>query len=156
MEEIQVEQWQAMSHPELESWEPSELFDHDFAVLFHELHDDLWRRITRLHGTISTLEELETFPFALVYGPEDMEFWRLVAFNFSDMAIVHLHALIGDQEPDAHTLNSLKNKVARASWRDAISYDDQATEIRRTRSQVKRTSKRDPSFSHRASPDRPN
>jgi hypothetical protein len=110
--------WQAASHADLAERKPGELFQPEFAERYTRLHEDLWGRIVHLHGTIHTLEQMEHFPFDRLYGPNHMEFWRLVARNFVEMAIVLLHGLVNDQEPAAHTIRRFKNEIARGPWLD--------------------------------------
>jgi hypothetical protein len=116
---MDLSKWQAASHPQLSSKRPEDLFEAAFAIRYRELYADLWHRIINLHGTVRTLEQLQIFPFHFVYAPGEMEFWRLVASNFSGMAIVALHSLIGDDSSDALTIRHFKNAVMAATWNDA-------------------------------------
>ena len=114
----ELKKWQAVSHPDLANRKPTELFPQDFAERYQRLHNDLWYRIVRLHGTIYTLEQLEDFPFDHLYAPNGMEFWRLVVRNFLEMAIILLYALISDTGDDAHTIRKFKNEVVKGPWLD--------------------------------------
>lgn len=110
--------WLAMSHHALADRKPEELFPDDSARQYRRLHEKLYHRIVRLHGTICTLEQLSEFPFESLYGPYDMEFWRLVVDNFLDMACLMLHGLVKDTGPDVHSIPSFKNEIMRWTWRD--------------------------------------
>lgn len=110
--------WQAFNHSDFEKRKPEELFAQPFLHHYHRLHSDLWDRIIRVHGTIQTLETMESFPFEHIYGPYDMEFWKLVYDNFFEMVIVLLHGLTNDQGSDKHTLSTFKNKISQANWLD--------------------------------------
>lgn len=113
-----LQRWQATSHPDLATRKPEELFQPEFVERYSRLHNDLWQRIVRLHGTIHTLETLADFPFDHLHAPTGMEFWRLVEHNFVDIAIVLLHGLVNDHAPDAHAMASFKNKIAKEPWLD--------------------------------------
>ncbi len=113
-----LEKWQAVSHRDLANRKPTELFPQDFAEAYQRLHNDLWYRIVRLHGTIYTLEQLEDFPFDHLYAPNGMEFWRLVVRNFLEMAIILFYGLISDTGDDAHTIRKFKNEVVKGPWLD--------------------------------------
>lgn len=115
---LDLQKWQAASHPDLANREPIELFPQEFVQRYHRLHSDLWYRIVRVHGTICTLEQLEDFPFDHLYGPNGMEFWRLVAHNFLEMAIVLLHGIINDTGTDTHTITRFKNTIVKGPWLD--------------------------------------
>lgn len=110
--------WQATSTGKLAKLKPDQLFAQPFLDRYQRLHRDLWHRIIRVHGTISTLETMQSFPFDFLYRPNDMEFWRLVKHNFLEMAAVLLHGLINDQGEHKHTLLSFKNDILRADWID--------------------------------------
>lgn len=75
--------------------------------------------MSRLHGTIHTLETLADFPFNYLYAPNHMEFWRLVGQNFVEMAIVLLHGLVNDEGRDTHTILKFKGEIATVNWLDA-------------------------------------
>lgn len=110
--------WEAASHPELAKRKPDELFEPEFAERYEKLHDDIWQRMARLHGTIVTLETMADFPFNDLYGPNDMEFWHLVSANFFEMAILLMHGLTNDSG-DANTLKRLNKHIGRqCNWRD--------------------------------------
>lgn len=113
-----LHKWQAVSHNDLSNAPPEILFDAEFAQKYHELHSDIWRRITRLHGTIHTLSQLDDFPLDYFYAPGNMEFWRLVFENFGSMVIVLLDGLVNDDGSDTHTLQSFKNDCIKAKWKD--------------------------------------
>lgn len=113
-----LEKWQAVSHRDLANRKPTELFPQDFAEAYQRLHNDLWYRMVRLHGTIYTLEQLKDFPFDHLYAPNGMEFWRLVRRNFLEMAIILLHGLISDTGPDVHTIRNFKDRIAKGPWLD--------------------------------------
>ena len=106
-----LHQWQACSHPELTNSIPEELFEGDFSEKYKRLHDNLWRRITRAHGTLDTLEQLEQFPFEYIYPLNKMEFWRLVFKNFLDTVCLLLHGLMSDTGKDVHSIPSFKNEI---------------------------------------------
>lgn len=108
---LRLEDWQAWSCPELSRLQPTELFSPDLAQQYSELHQDLWWRVTRLHGTILSLKELQGFPFSYLYAPQGMEFWHLVAENFFEMACLILHGLVGDKGRDVLTLPALKDRL---------------------------------------------
>jgi hypothetical protein len=112
----QLEKWQAISHPVLANRQPEELFEADFAQRYHRLHRNLWARITRLHGTLLTLEQLSRFPFEYLYVPHEMEFWRLTFWNFFDAAILKLHGLVNDTGAETHTLRSLRIEIVKGPW----------------------------------------
>src|SRR5687767_3964757 len=95
-----LETWQACSHPDLANRRPEELFEPAFVERYHRLHQDLWWRIIRLHGTFYTLEQLKAFPFDQLYAPNQMEFWRLVIENFLDVGVLMLHGLVNDAGED--------------------------------------------------------
>lgn len=109
---------EAGSHPELADRKPDELFEPEFADRYERLHNDIWERMARLHGTIVTLETMADFPFNDLYGPNDKEFWHLVSANFFEMAIVLIHGLTNDSG-NANTLIRLNTEIGRQSnWRD--------------------------------------
>jgi hypothetical protein len=108
--------WQATNHPALTDAKPEALFESAFAEKYLRLHNDLWWRIIRVHGTLRTLETLKEFPFDHLYSPDGMEFWRLVFENFLDIACLMLHGLANDTGEDAHTLWSFKNEIIKARW----------------------------------------
>ena len=115
-----LDKWQACSKDELAYRKPEELFKPEFVGVYERLHDDIRRRMTRLHGSLFTLEQLRDLPFEYleyyVYGPGRMEFWRLVIANFIEMTIVTLHAVVNDNEGNAHTLRSFHNAIKQAPW----------------------------------------
>ncbi|MCA9250582.1 MAG: hypothetical protein R3E58_08525 [Phycisphaerae bacterium] len=113
-----LSKWQASSHPKLANSKPEQLFAQSFLDRYVRLHSDLWHRIIRVHGTIHTLETIKSFPFAEVYGPYDIEFWRLVYENFFEIAIILINGMVNDSGRDAHTLMSFKNEIIRADWLD--------------------------------------
>lgn len=106
----------AQSHPELANLNPEELFQVGFVERYKSLHKDLLWRVIRVHGTLFTIEQLNEFPFDLLYAPSEMEFWRLVIENFVDLVILHLHGLAFDKGSDAHTLLSFKREIVKAPW----------------------------------------
>jgi hypothetical protein len=112
-----LDRWQASSHPDLAMSKPRELFERKFARRYCRLQDDLWRRMTRLHGTLYSLEELKDFPFDYLHAPGEMEFWRLVVENFLDFVVVTLYGLLIDTGPDVHTLPAFRDDIVRAEWR---------------------------------------
>lgn len=112
------EEWQAVSHPDLASRKPTELFTQEFAEVYERLHTDLWWRIIDLHGTLCSLELLKEFPFHYLYRPNGMEFWELVECNFLEMTIIRLHSIVNDQEHDAHTIRKFKNSINQEPWVD--------------------------------------
>lgn len=114
-----LQRWQAASHPELAERKPEELFEPEFAERYKRLHNDLWQRMVRLHGTIHALETMADFPFDYLYGPNDMEFWRLVGQNFVEMTFVLLHGLVNDKGGDAHTLFKFRDQIVKLTWLDA-------------------------------------
>lgn len=128
-----LEQWQACSHADLADRTPEELFGTAFAERYRHLHDNLWSRISRVHGTLHTLEQLKQFPFSCVYGPNEMEFWLLVIQNFFDMAGLMLHGLTADQgskrapqgaiKKEVLTLRTLKNQILKGPWLDPKMHD---------------------------------
>jgi hypothetical protein len=62
-----LDTWQASSHPKLACCPPEELFVGSFVERYQRLHEDLWQRIIRLHGTVFTLEQLKRFPLDYLY-----------------------------------------------------------------------------------------
>lgn len=111
-----LEKWQASSHPVLANSRPEELFEAGFLERYRCLHNDLWRRIIRVHGTLHTLEQLKEFPFEYIYARGEMEFWRLVIVNFLDIACLRLHGLVGDKGEDVHTIPSFRDDIIKAPW----------------------------------------
>jgi hypothetical protein len=111
-----LDRWQASSEGVLANRGPEELFDSSFVEQYSRLHRDLWHRLIHVHGTLSTLERLEKFPFTELYGPHDMEFWRLVKRNFSITAVVMLRALVSDPKPNAHTIRTFHNRIVKGPW----------------------------------------
>jgi hypothetical protein len=111
-----LEKWQASNAPELASTKPEEIFEADFVKRYYRLHQDVWRRMIRLHGTLLTVEQLKEFPLEYLYPAEGMEFWRLVIENFLDTAVVMLHALVNDTGKDALSLPSFRNEIIQARW----------------------------------------
>lgn len=111
-----VGQWQASSHPALANCKPEDLFPATFAERYLRLHKDLWWRIIRLHGTISTLEQLRPFPLDHLYALDGMEFWRLVIQNFLDGAVLMLHALVNDTGEDVHSLPLFRGEIIKGPW----------------------------------------
>ena len=112
------EKWEATSHPDLCELKPDGLFQPKFAERYIHLHNDLWQRLVRLHGTIHTLEQLKHVPFNYLYCVDNMEFWYLAKYNFFGMAIVSLHSLVNDQASDSHTIPKFKNEIATGPWLD--------------------------------------
>ena len=111
-----LERWQACSHPVLADRRPHELFEASFVERYERLHKDLLYRLIRVQGTISTLERLRRFPFAVLYSPGEMEFWRLVIENFVDTAVLMLHGLVNDTGPDVHTLTAFRSEIVKGPW----------------------------------------
>jgi hypothetical protein len=111
-----LERWQACSQGVLANRGPREVFDPSFVEQYEQLHRDLWHRLIHLHGTLSTLERLEKFPFAALYGPHDMEFWRLVNHNFFITAVVMLRAVVSDPKPNAHTVRTFRKRIVTGPW----------------------------------------
>lgn len=114
--QINLDKWQASSHPDLANSSPEDLFEADFVELYQRLHEDLWQRIIRVHGTLYTLDQLRQFPFDCIYPPDGMEFWRLVIENFLDIACLMLHGLATDTGSDVHNLRSFHNDIIKAPW----------------------------------------
>lgn len=115
----QLAQWQATNDGPLSRLSPDEVFSEAaFVHQYKSLHELIWARIIRLHGTIRTLEQLAPFPFDYLYGPNDMEFWRLVFENFADAAIILVHGLVTDRGPDVCGLRHFRNLIVRAKWAD--------------------------------------
>jgi hypothetical protein len=111
-----LDKWYASSHPELADAKPETLFEPGFAEKYLRLHNDLWRRIIRVHGTLCALDELKEFPFDNLYAPDGMEFWRLVIENFLDMACLMLHGLVSDTKPDELSIPTFRAKIIKAPW----------------------------------------
>jgi hypothetical protein len=112
-----LEKWQAYSDPHFDGKSEKQLFEPVFAEKFLRLHDDIWHRLCRVHGSLITLERLREFPFEYVYEGGGMEFWRLVGENFVDAIILMLHGLVNDQGSDVNGLRALKNEVcSNAVW----------------------------------------
>ncbi len=111
-----LERWQACSHSVLAARRPNELFEASFVERYARLQEDLWYRIIRVHGTISTLERLRKFPFAMLYGTGEMEFWRLVVENFIDTAVLVLHSLLNDTGDRVHTLLTFRADIVKGPW----------------------------------------
>lgn len=111
--------WQASSCSILAETKPEAIFaDEEFPEVYKRLHHDLWERMIRVHGTLHSLEELLDFPFDNIYGPQDMEFWRLVFSNFFDMTCVILSGMLDDHGQDTHTLSKFKNTILKKTWQD--------------------------------------
>lgn len=113
-----LDKGQASSHPELAKCKPEDLFHPPQVKLYKQLHADLWDRFIQVHGTILTLEKLADFPFNYLYGPNDMEFWRLVIVNFYEIACLKLDGLVSDTGSDAHSIIHFKNTIMKWDWRD--------------------------------------
>jgi len=111
-----LNQWQVGSHPELANRKPEELFGAGFAERYNRLHEHLWARIIRVHGTLYTLEQLEQFPFGYLYAPNNMEFWRLVIENFMDIVCLLLHSLVNDEGMDTLTIFYFRNEIMKGPW----------------------------------------
>jgi hypothetical protein len=111
-----LDKWYASSHPELADAKPETLFEPGFVEKYLRLHNDLWWRIIRVHGTLCTLDELKEFPLDNLYSPNGMEFWRLVIENFLDTACLMLHGLATDTGKKVHSLRSFKKEVVMAAW----------------------------------------
>lgn len=110
---------EAGSLTELADRKPDELFEPEFAERYERLQNDLWQRMTRIDGIIVTLETMADFPFNDLYGPNDMEFWRMVGQNFFEMTFVLLHGLVRDEGEEKHTLINFKSEIVnRGSWLD--------------------------------------
>jgi hypothetical protein len=108
--------WQAISHPALTDAKPADLFEPGFVEKYLRLHNDLWLRIIRVHGTLRTLDELEEFPFDHLYAPNGMEFWRLLIENFLDIACLMLHGLVGDTKRDDLSMPTFRSEIIKAPW----------------------------------------
>jgi hypothetical protein len=113
-----VEDWQACSHPILCEMGPDALFGSSFTERYKCLHELLWGIMQRLHGTLETIKELESFPFLEIYNSNDMEFWRLTYMNSVDAAILLLHKLVNDSGTDVVSLRSFKNEIVKTDWLD--------------------------------------
>jgi hypothetical protein len=111
-----LEIWQATSHAELVNLRPRELFAPGFVERYHCLHNHLWQRMIRLHGTIHTVEQLRQFPLDQLYPPNGMEFWRLVIQNFLETAILLLHGLVNDSGKEVNSLPSFRNEIINGPW----------------------------------------
>jgi hypothetical protein len=111
-----LDKWQACSHSRLADMEPEELLEPAFAKRYTRLHNDYWQRLSRIHGTLFSLEQLSEFPFDLIYGPGQMEFWRLVVENFLDIIMLNLYGLVKDTGEDVHTLPSFRNEMIKGPW----------------------------------------
>lgn len=111
-----LNKWQAYSHPALADCKPEELFKTSFCERYCRLHNNLWWRIIRVHGTLYTLGQLNSFPFDRLYAPYEMEFWRLVIRNFLDIACLMLHGLVNDTGEDVHGILWFKNDIIKARW----------------------------------------
>ena len=112
----ELEKWQAYSHAELADLRPRELFEQSFVEHYNRLHNHLWQRMIRLHGTIHTIEQLRRFPLVHLYAPDRMEFWRLVIQNFLDTAILMLHGLVNDAGQDVNSLPSFRDQIINGPW----------------------------------------
>jgi hypothetical protein len=111
-----LSKWQAMSHPELAESKPEHLLDPKHVQRYKRLQENVWWRITRLHGTLYTLEQLRQFPFEYIYASGRMEFWRLVGENFVDTGILLLHGLVNDSGQDVLSLGSFRNAIVEMQW----------------------------------------
>jgi hypothetical protein len=111
-----LDKWQASSDPALADAKPEALFGPGFVEKYLRLHNDLWWRIIRVHGTLYTLGELKEFPFDDLYAPNGMEFWRLVIENFLDIACLMLHGLAGDKGSSVLSIQSFRDEIIRANW----------------------------------------
>ncbi len=110
--------WQASPTNDLVNCKPINLFDRPFPDIYEKLHHDIWRRITRLHGTIVSLETIDAFPFDYFYGPMNGEFWHQVIDNFLDTAVILLTGIACDSGHDCHTLSRFKQQILQAPWKD--------------------------------------
>jgi hypothetical protein len=108
--------WQASSRPALADANPAALFEPGFVEKYQRLHDDLWSRMIRVHGTLCTLDTLKEFPFNNLYAPEGMEFWRLVMENFVDIACLMLHGLVSDTGSNVHSIKCFRDEIMKAPW----------------------------------------
>jgi len=106
--------WQASNHPALADKKPEELFEASFVKRYKQLHRIIWERLVRTHITLVVLEQLQDFPFDVLY-PEGNNFWRLVLLNFSDVVIVLLNGLLNDHKY-SYTIKNFKNEISRATW----------------------------------------
>jgi hypothetical protein len=111
-----LDKWQACSRSKLADMEPASLFESAFAQRYGRLHTDYWHRLCHIHGSLFSLEQLSDFPFDLIYGPGQWEFWRYVIVNFSDAIVLKLHGLLSDTGDDVHTLRSLRNEIVKGPW----------------------------------------
>jgi hypothetical protein len=111
-----LDKWQAYNHHELANTKPEELFQEPFVERYKNLHSNLWWRVIRVHGTLFTIGQLIEFPFDCIYAPTEMEFWRLVIWNFVDASILLLHGLAIDTGRKVHSLQSFRNEIIKAAW----------------------------------------
>src|SRR5207245_622145 len=51
-----------------------------------------------------------------IYGPGEMEFWRLAIENFLDTVVLMLHGLVNDTGADVHTLPAFRSDIIQAPW----------------------------------------
>jgi len=72
--------------------------------------------MVHVHGTLRSLQQLEEFPFDMLYAPSEMEFWRLVISNFYLSACIILHALTNDKRKDTHSLLTFRSWIMEAKW----------------------------------------
>lgn len=111
-------EWQASSSPTLATRKPEELLREQWVWPYRNKHFVLWQRITQLHGTLRTLEQMDSFPFDYLLGPDGGEFWSLARHNFVVGLVVGLHAILSDCGGDTLTLRSFKAFVMKADWQD--------------------------------------
>ncbi len=92
---------------------PEDVLKPEFIQKYKELHEDIWHRLVEINTSLTILEKIQQFPFQHIYAPSENIFWTTVYWNFLYIAIVFIHALIEDQEADAHTLNKFRNRIYR-------------------------------------------
>jgi len=56
-----LKRWQALSHGTLINRNPEDLFEPSFADLYKRLHENIWKRMVLVHGTIYSLEQLRAY-----------------------------------------------------------------------------------------------
>ena len=91
---------------------PEDVLKWQFLVQYKELHQDIWLRLIRINTNLQIVEVIQQFPLDHLYSPQENVFWGSVRWNFLDLSIILLHALICDEGDDALSLPKFKNNVS--------------------------------------------
>lgn len=111
--------WQACSVEPFVSLTPDKIFQADYSQQYIRIHDELWKRMQRLHTSLVILEQLHAFPFDLVYAPHQMDFWTVTFEGILDSGCVLLHSLLKEPKSDECSLKSLNTYVFKSPWLDS-------------------------------------